>query len=227
MQQGAQAATTAVQKGRERVGLHSSHPLFLQEFGRLLTEAGFDVDELRTDADENTVRIAADFFVVDAAAQQPAAESRVARLVISDPDKPILVILDSLDEANVFPFLELGVKGVLSYGEAKDQLAQAIQAMASGGYWVPRAILSGFLNLILGHRGLKSVQRSVAVKPSRREQEILDGLLANLSNKEIASNLHISERTVKFHVSNLLSKFHVQRRADLILLFYQRTTTDK
>ncbi len=56
---------------------------------------------------------------------------------------------------------------------------------------------------------------------SRREHEVLDPLLGNLSNKEIARKLHISERTVKFHVSNLLSKFGVQRRADLILLYFQ------
>ena len=56
----------------------------------------------------------------------------------------------------------------------------------------------------------------------QREQEVLDSLLENLANKEIASRFNISERTVKFHVSNLLSKFGVRRRADLILLCYQR-----
>jgi len=59
---------------------------------------------------------------------------------------------------------------------------------------------------------------------SRREREVLDLLLDNLCNKEIASKLFISERTVKFHVSNLLSKFGVQRRADLIVLWMQRST---
>jgi DNA-binding NarL/FixJ family response regulator len=51
---------------------------------------------------------------------------------------------------------------------------------------------------------------------------VLEGLLENLANKEIASRLNISERTVKFHVSNLLAKFNVRRRADLILLCYQQ-----
>jgi DNA-binding NarL/FixJ family response regulator len=60
---------------------------------------------------------------------------------------------------------------------------------------------------------------------SRREQEVLSSLLENLSNKEIGNKLNISERTVKFHVSNLLSKFGVRRRADLILLCYQKRNT--
>jgi DNA-binding NarL/FixJ family response regulator len=58
---------------------------------------------------------------------------------------------------------------------------------------------------------------------SRREKEVVQGLLDNLSNKEIASKLNISERTVKFHVSNLLQKFNVRRRADLIVLAFQES----
>ena len=52
-------------------------------------------------------------------------------------------------------------------------------------------------------------------------KDVLEPLLQNLSNKEIAGKLNISERTVKFHVSNLLAKFSVQRRADLILHSFQ------
>ncbi len=48
----------------------------------------------------------------------------------------------------------------------------------------------------------------------------MDSLLENLSNKEIAAKLNMSERTAKFHVSNLLAKYGVRRRADLILLTY-------
>ncbi len=57
---------------------------------------------------------------------------------------------------------------------------------------------------------------------SRREGEVMELLMQNLSNKEIASQLHISARTAKFHVSNLLAKHGVRRRADLILLAHAR-----
>ena len=49
-----------------------------------------------------------------------------------------------------------------------------------------------------------------------REREVLNGVLQSLSNKEIAANLNISERTVKFHVSALLAKFNVADRFSLI-----------
>jgi DNA-binding NarL/FixJ family response regulator len=51
---------------------------------------------------------------------------------------------------------------------------------------------------------------------TRRERQVLEAVLDNLSNKEIARRLHMSERTAKFHVSNLLVKHGVRRRADLL-----------
>jgi DNA-binding NarL/FixJ family response regulator len=55
----------------------------------------------------------------------------------------------------------------------------------------------------------------VPVAISHRQQEVLRGVLQNLSNKEIASKLNIAERTVKFHVSGLLKKFDVSGRGGL------------
>ena len=55
-----------------------------------------------------------------------------------------------------------------------------------------------------------------SVKLTRREKEVLDGILRSLANKEIASELNLSERTVKFHVSSLLAKFKVHSRMELM-----------
>jgi DNA-binding CsgD family transcriptional regulator len=51
---------------------------------------------------------------------------------------------------------------------------------------------------------------------SQRQQEVLRGILQNLSNKEIAAKLNLAERTVKFHVSALLQKFNVTGRGGLM-----------
>jgi DNA-binding CsgD family transcriptional regulator len=54
------------------------------------------------------------------------------------------------------------------------------------------------------------------VKLTRREEEVLNGVIRSLANKEIASSLNLSERTVKFHVSSLLAKFRVRGRMELV-----------
>lgn len=60
----------------------------------------------------------------------------------------------------------------------------------------------------------QSVQSEVKV--TRREEEVLRGILRGHANKEIAGDLNLSERTVKFHVSSLLSKFRVRGRMELV-----------
>jgi DNA-binding CsgD family transcriptional regulator len=51
---------------------------------------------------------------------------------------------------------------------------------------------------------------------SNRQQEVLRGVLQNLTNKEIAAKLNLTERTVKFHISSLLQKFDVGGRVSLM-----------
>jgi DNA-binding NarL/FixJ family response regulator len=65
--------------------------------------------------------------------------------------------------------------------------------------------------LLLAGQSAKS-----SVRLTRREEEVLDGILRSLANKEIANELHLSERTVKFHVSSLLAKFKVRGRLELM-----------
>jgi DNA-binding CsgD family transcriptional regulator len=65
---------------------------------------------------------------------------------------------------------------------------------------------------------IQSCSVSVPSVPlSRRQHEVLGAIAHNLTNKEIAADLHVSERTVKFHVSALLLKFDVRRRSELML----------
>ena len=62
------------------------------------------------------------------------------------------------------------------------------------------------------------------VKMTRREEEVLSGLMKSLANKEIAANLNLSERTVKFHVSSLLAKFRVRGRMELVRVASRQTS---
>jgi len=136
-------------------------------------------------------------------------------------DARLIVVGDQHQDANSFSLLRLGVKGILTYDEAREQLIRALPLVANGGFWVPRQVLSGFVDSILTNqtRRLSQIRSPISAVANRKSSI---SLLENLSNKEIASKLNIAERTVKFHVSNLLTKFGVRRRADLILLTFQR-----
>ena len=132
------------------------------------------------------------------------------------------MVAEKFDATESYSLLQMGAKGLLSYGEAREQLPRALPLVAAGGFWVPRSVLSGFVDSVLAGSHSRRLKVDTAADLSRREQEVLNSLLENLANKEIGNKLNISERTVKFHVSNLLNKFGVRRRADLILLCYQK-----
>ena len=160
--------------------------------------------------------------MVDAHAARQATGALLSNILDRYPDARLLVVGDKLKETESYALLRQGVKGILTYEEAREQLPRALPQVAAGGFWVPRPVLSRFVDSILSSTQGRRLRADSPSDLSRREQEVLNSLLENLANKEVADRLHISERTVKFHVSNLLAKFGVRRRADLILLCYQR-----
>jgi DNA-binding NarL/FixJ family response regulator len=201
--------------------------MVLDEVKRLIEGSGFQVVPKLLDSmlapDLRQLDIPrASVYVVDAHAARQATGALLGNILERNENARLIVLGDKLKEADSHAFLRQGVKGILAYTEARDQLARALPLVASGGFWVPRETLSRFVDSILSSTQGRRLRTDAPSELSRREQEVLNSLLENLANKEVASRLNISERTVKFHVSNLLAKFGVRRRADLILLCYQR-----
>ena len=208
------------------VCLLSAHPLVLGELEKLLTKPGFRIVTKQLESSlapelRRAVLPKAGIYVIDAHASQQAAAALISNILEANPAARLIVVGEKLTEAGSYSLLRMGVKGLLTYAEAREQLPRTLPLVAEGGFWVPRVLLSTFVDSILEGAHGRQFKNAAAADLSRREQETLEALLENLSNKEIASKLNISERTVKFHVSNLLSKFGVRRRADLILLCYQ------
>lgn len=117
--------------------------------------------------------------------------------------------------------VEAGPSGELPVDHAAGLLAMhcMVRGQSPGDYliMVPAAP-ENLMGLTEKAQKLLDAGHSVkaSVKLTRREQEVLDGILRSLANKEIACELNLSERTVKFHVSSLLAKFKVRSRMELM-----------
>ncbi len=212
-------------KRRLAVCLLSPHVLALDSFKRYLPPGEFRVHSQTLApllaADPQQLRLPrAEVYLLDGATAWPAAATLVAAIEDHHPRGRLVVVGENFNETTAFPLLRLGVKGLLHYADVPKRLGLAVKGVAAGGFWVPRDLLSRFVDWVLSRVRVRSLP---AGSPglSAREKDVLEALLANLANKEIASKLNISERTVKFHVSNVLAKFGVRRRADLIVLSYQ------
>ena len=208
---------------RERlsVALYWVHPLVLAEFRRFLPRKSFLLTECRIVPGAGgavvlppagTEKIA----VLDADLQGPVTENLVAAIQESRPGTRLVFLAEGFEEELAFRLLRLGAKGLLTYGELVPCGARALAAVAEGGVWAPRALLSRFVDATLRNGRL----RRAAPEERRltpREREIYEDLLENLSNKEIARKRNMTSRTAKFHVANVLAKYGVQRRVDLLL----------
>ncbi len=203
----------------------SPHPIVLDGFQLVLSRGGLRSKAIRVHSlhvsDIRLLKIpACQAYVVDDPAPNPLLDALVANLAARFEKVPIVLATGDAGDEHCFPFLRMGVRGVVPYPQIARQLARAVKAVCKGGFWIPREMLTRFVDSLLSQIAIRS--RAVdAPDMSRREKEVYSGLMENRSNKEIAGQLHISERTVKFHVSNLLGKFRVRRRADLILLSTQ------
>ncbi len=209
------------------VCLVSHHPMALEDFREVLAPQGHHIEVFRLESIlapelRGLPLPEAAVYVVDASTPQLATETLVGDILERFPEARVIVLWEEFDEAASFPLLRLGAKALLTYKEARAQLQQVVRAVDEGGFWVPRTVLSRFVDSVLRDLPGGAAALRAPTELSPREQQVLDCLLENLANKEIANRLNISERTAKFHVSNILQKFGVQRRADLIMLLYQK-----
>lgn len=107
--------------------------------------------------------------------------------------------------------VEIGVAGYLLKDSESSVLKEAIFAVYNGDNFID----STMTPLLKEQNYLKELQKEARSKEkvlSTREIEVLCALAEGLYNKEIASKLQISEKTVKNHVSNIFKKIGVSDR---------------
>lgn len=138
-------------------------------------------------------------------------------LIKKYPQLKILVLTGSYDKEDVFRMLEAGAWGYVLKDAGQKELEFAIGKVLQEEHYfgsMPmEAILQDFREIILPRRSLGKAELSHLTP---REIEIIRLIANGLVNKQIASKLNISKRTVDKHRTNILSKLNVNNSAELI-----------
>lgn len=113
----------------------------------------------------------------------------------------------------VFRGLQAGGRGYILKDADPDTMLRAIRAVAHGESLLGPSIA---LKVMRQFAGLERT-RSLVDELTPREIEVLELIAKGMSNKEIAAQLAISEKTVKNHVNNILSKLHLNDRTQATL----------
>ena len=128
----------------------------------------------------------------------------------------VIVLTSFSDQAHVLPALRAGASGYILKDVEPDQLVEAIRSAYKGNIQLHPDIANALLKTLPVEE--KEEESSIQVDVlTARENEVLQLLAKGMSNKEIASVLVITEKTVKAHVSSILSKLNLSDRTQAAL----------
>jgi DNA-binding NarL/FixJ family response regulator len=144
-----------------------------------------------------------------------------ARIKAANPDVEIVAITSFIEEARIVAALEAGAAGFLLKDAEADELAAAIRAAASGEVHLDPAVAGIVARRMRVGAGGGGTGTDAFRTLTARERDVLDGIARGLSNRAIADELGITERTARTHVSNILAKLGLSSRTQAALLAVQ------
>lgn len=149
---------------------------------------------------------------------------KVAALLQSQPDCRVVVLSSIPDQDEGLRALNAGARGYCHLLAAPGLLQEVAQVVSLGGLWIGHDLVQ---RLMVATREL--LQRSPdAVRPmvdlsvlSERELQVACAVAEGQSNREVAEQLHITERTVKAHLGAVFEKLGLRDRVQLVLQLTQ------
>ncbi len=136
------------------------------------------------------------------------------------PDTRVLVLTSVADETLVDEALRAGAHGYLLKEIDSRGLLQAVFDVAEGKSTLDPAVTARVIQLI---KGGSSATRDALAVLSPQERKVLALIAEGHTNKEVASQLGLAEKTVKNYLSNIFEKLHVSRRSQAAAMFVRES----
>jgi two-component system, NarL family, response regulator LiaR len=132
------------------------------------------------------------------------------------PGVAVLVLTAYDEDPYVLALLQAGAAGYLLKNVRSIELVQAIRAVAAGESVLDPSVIRRLVDRIAAPDGQRPGEKK-STPLSDRETQVIAFASRGLSNKEIASSLKISPRTVQVHLANCFSKLSVGSRTEAVL----------
>lgn len=127
-----------------------------------------------------------------------------------------ILVVDGRDLPQLAPLAGLTHGIVRGDLDDHDEIVRAIEVVARGGGWISPSLVRHVLGLVW--RDARGAAPLPFPELTPREREVLELVMAGLSNSEIAGRLFVSVAGVKFHVRNVFRKYGCTDRAQLLAL---------
>ena len=208
-------------RGSAEVFLLAENRLLREALVRLLTKKG-DIRVVGASSyspavvDEIIAKIPG-ILVLDSSGLAFSNATLISSIRASLPDVSIVMVDMESDESTFLKAVREGVIGYVLKDASAMEVAATIRAVA-GEAVCPRCLLMTLFRVVSQPENV-SLPCGSDLGLSRREQQLVELLRERLTNKEIASQLNLSEQTVKNHVHNILRKVGATDRVDAVKLW--------
>jgi two-component system, NarL family, nitrate/nitrite response regulator NarL len=194
-----------------KLGIISSHDIFVAGLRSLLSGAGHEIVSACSTADgllamPNCLEPEIIIFS-QCSSTSGALRDTIARLQHGRQAPKLVLVLEHPTDASEIASLK--VDGIVVSSPHVDQLLECLESVARGRRWVDPDVLAIVF----------APQRTDPDSLTSREQQIVEGVVRGLRNKEIAREMKLREGTVKMHLHRVFDKLKLESRTQLVLAF--------
>lgn len=178
---------------------------------RVVGEADNGRSALRT-----ITELTPDLVIMDIGMPEMNGIDATRHVLSSLPETKIIVLSMHAEQQFVQDVMKAGAMGYLLKDSAYEELVTAIRSILAGEFYMSQKIANMVMRDYVRHLSDDNQSRSATL--STREREIWKLLAEGLTSAAIATELHISVRTVETHRQNIMEKLQLKSLADLIKL---------
>jgi len=162
----------------------------------------------------------AEVVIMDISMPEVNGAIATAQLRQQCPAVKVLALSVHEDTGYLRKLLETGASGYVLKRSAADTLIQAIRMVADGGIYLDPAIAGKIVGSLLGKSAAQG--ETPAAELSERETDVVRLIAQGYSNKEIATQLNLSVKTVETYKARAMEKIGVDSRVALVRYALQR-----
>jgi len=209
-----------------RVAVIDDHPLFREgviqvirrsKFFKVIGEGATADDAVRIAKSSQPGILLLDVIIPGGGIQ---AASEIAHAC---PTVKTIVLTASEREEHFAQALQAGARGYVLKGASGAELLNALYVVSRGQSYVTPTLVARFLTALKRPRPTPVPNYSVA-DLKQREKQILDHVARGLTNKEIANQFALSEKTVKHYMTIIMQKLHARNRVEAVLALHGKTS---
>ena len=204
------------------------HPLFREGVVSTLQESGFFDVVAQAGSLEDAVKAAEkhlpDLMLLDVS--MPGGGIETAREISKRvPVVKLIMLTVSEHEEDVQAALRAQARGYVLKGVASEDLISILKAIHNGDSYISPNLAANLL--MRGSEESKTTDLVEDFDLSARERQILEKLSIGMSNREIADDIYLSEKTVKHYMTNIMHKLHVSNRVQAAIKAYEMSKVSR